>query len=71
MNKEVADMIEKNYKLLHNGDNTFRVKVNNVEKVLRVHLNNRIITSYDFMNWNGRPPRSATPIIKLPDQWWK
>ena len=71
MNKEVADMIEKNYKLLHNGDNTFRVKVNNIEKVLRVHLNNGIITSYDFMNWNGRSLRSATPVIKLPDQWWK
>ena len=71
LNKKVVDLIETNYKRLHNGDNTFRVKVNDVEKVMRVHLEKGIITSYDFMNWNGRTPRSATPVIQLPDQWWK
>ena len=70
INSKLLNLIDQNYNNYHEGDNTFVVKVNGIDKILRVHLNNGTISSFNFMNWNGNKPRSATPVRNLPNQWW-
>jgi hypothetical protein len=70
INSKIVDLLERNYNLYEEGDNTFNIKVNGINKVIRVHMENGIITSFNFMNWNGNKLRSATPVRNLPEQWW-
>ena len=50
---------------LNKGDSYY-----GIDKVIRVHIENGTIKSFNFMNGNGNQPRSASPVRHMPDQWW-
>lgn len=67
---ETQLLIKNNSNYLHNGDNTFTVEINGAPKIIRVHVQNGTIQSFNLMPNNGVNIRPSSPIINLPSQNW-
>ncbi len=67
---KVKQVISDNRNLFHEGENTIKLNVNGIPKLIRVNIFNNKIRSYNFMPCNGVIIRSESPIIYLQDQNW-
>ena len=67
---KVKQVISDNRNILHEGENTIKLNVNGIPKLIRVNIFNNKIRSYNFMPCNGVIIRSESPIIYLQDQNW-
>lgn len=66
----VKSIISDNRSRLYEGDNTIKVIINGIPKLIRVNIFQGQIRSYNFMPCDGVNIRSTRPVINLPNQNW-
>ena len=67
---KVKQVISDNRNIFNEGENTIKLNVNGIPKLIRVNIFNNKIRSYNLMPCNGVIIRSESPIIYLQDQNW-